>query len=777
MIKKMIGVSLGAVTLASLTAVSADEVDQKIASVDALESLDQIAAKARELGLSVNEETKEVYVDSESDAKDKEARDLVFAKQDLKEAIKKLAVHEADNKKLEGSSMGNQEAIDKIVAANKAKLEAYEAETARVNAENAKKEEAYKKDLEAANRENLENQAKADQAILETASKRQEVLAQYQEDVARVNAENQARIAAVKKENEALEADYQEKLGFYNRELFEITKRNQEKEASYKKALAENAGEENVVSEERYAEEIEKHKKAQQMMLNDFFKPDYEKAKTDPGRFAEVFSYEFKKAFRKATYVEKESKNQQNMTFTKSSDQVIFIEPKDTENKKLTGPSFEGRNATESYVLLNPNRSNAKKTDTPVFAKFQGVDYTIVQVPRGESFTVSYSRKDGKPYRFEEVEKLFGIMPKNAALVKKTTYNGKDHFSKEDLSELYQIDVTYENKDSIYGDGPINVLVFNDLDNTMMVGYSDITDPQEPRSPRPGNVSKEDGLTMFYELKNTFYDQNKEQLIPVLADLEVKEVDKDGVPTLILENKGYIKVPGVLAKDDSSLVDREQVYALNPDTGIYTGRRSDEVKDLESNWRDTRLWTFDRRGFRDGSVVDIQKVHEKSHFTDMTNPSSASGPAQSGTRGLRDVAFEDIDLLGVELPFVYKKAATKPVYEEAPAKPLRPTYKEASLLPDPEKPNLEAFKEPAPFAKKKVEAPSYAKLPEKPTLDKIPEKENGAPSASKPELDLTKKVYVLKKKGAASSFVVKTFNPKAGSSSSLVVRSKNTVIK
>lgn len=231
--KKILGSGLAGAGLASVlgaTQVSAD-------------SLDDAVASAQNKGLQVtNKGTTEVEVttyeelDQKTAAEEKRVENLAFS------ITKEIDLYKNDAGKIASQ---NQEALNKyqqeseaVAKENKEALAKYEAELARVKASNAEKEraneEARNKVLEA----NQKAQNDFDKATAAIASERQKLAADYQAQVDRVNAENRARISAVESENRALEADYQEKLGNYNRELFNITKANTEKKTQYEADLA-----------------------------------------------------------------------------------------------------------------------------------------------------------------------------------------------------------------------------------------------------------------------------------------------------------------------------------------------------------------------------------------------------------------------------------------------------------------------------------------------------------------------------------------------------------
>lgn len=355
--KKVLGLGLAGSGLASVlgaTQVSAD-------------SLDDAVTSAQNKGLQVtNKGTTEVEVTTYEELDQKTAAEEKRVAGLASSITKEVDLYKNDAGKIASQ---NQEALNKyqqeseaVAKENKEALAKYEAELARVKASNAEKEraneEARNKVLEA----NQKAQNDFDKATAAIASERQKLAADYQAQVDRVNAENRARISAVESENRALEADYQEKLGNYNRELFNITKANTEKKTQYEadlaRATSENA---RIDAENKKAQADYEAEKAATEKANAEAKAKYEADKAEYEKAKKNYDYAVEIAETVKTY----SMGPDNDVIQKIRDEGFIDGPERVVEIDLT--NVEDGKRHEAYMQAEAQyKADTKKVEAEI---------------------------------------------------------------------------------------------------------------------------------------------------------------------------------------------------------------------------------------------------------------------------------------------------------------------------------------------------------------------------------------------------------------------------
>ena len=301
--------------------------------------------------------------------------------------------------------------------------------------------------------------------------------------------------------------------------------------------------------------------------------------------------------------------NENNMQFSKSSDSVKFLN---------TQPYSTLQDATKAGLdTVNPTYSDSS---TPVENTLAKIKYYAVKIPKGQSVTVEYSRKDGKSYRDAST------FMQNLEYVSKSDFDSKDTFTDSDGKSVDKIKYTITNDGSINNGEDLIVYFMNDTSIPMYLGISNQTTEPGTRRFVPMSDARElYGVTTSTTLINS----DATTLMPVMRQLEYSYTDKTDPSTFSVKfGKTYKK--GTMTLLDQAKV-TESVYRAKDGSDIteHGTRFSGEYVPAEnlslpSDWRDTNPYISDQAGWKDGSITTVHKSYDKSLVT--------SASAQSPTK-------------------------------------------------------------------------------------------------------------------------------------------------
>ena len=300
--------------------------------------------------------------------------------------------------------------------------------------------------------------------------------------------------------------------------------------------------------------------------------------------------------------------NENNMQFSKSSDSVKFL------NTQAYSTLDEA-----SKLGLDTNNSAYSESSNPVENTLAKIKYYAVKIPKGQSVTVEYSRKDGQAYRaaserFQEMQ-----------YVSKSDFNSKSTFSDKDGKSVDKIKYTITNDGSINNGEDLIVYFMNDTAIPAYLGISN-------QSTRPGTrrfVPMSDARQLYgITSATTLIGSDGNAVLPVVRQMESEYPDKTDPSTFLVKfGNTYVK-PDLTPVDQSKVEEAVYRQGSNADIsehGTQFGGTFESVDSLSlpSNWRDTNAYISDQSGWKDDSIVTIHKSYNKDLATKSTSASYA----------------------------------------------------------------------------------------------------------------------------------------------------------
>ena len=449
--------------------------------------------------------------------------------------------------------------------------------------------------------------------------------------------------------------------------------------------------------------------------------------------------------------------NNNNMQFTKSSDRV----------KYLNSQNFTTLNDAMTKGFDIANSANSESAH-PVENQLAKVKFTAVRIPKGESVTVEYTRKDGQDYLSANAR------VRSTMFVSDGDYAKKDTFTPEDGQALNKIRYTVRNDGSISSDGDLIAFFMND---TAVPVYLGISNMGSPEGSNRFNLLSDPRQTFGTTATTEFLNSGNEALRATLHKLDIVYPDKTDPSTFkLLHNQNYIK--GNLQPADSApveeLVSRPDSTAGVQDHGVTFGNSLKPVatlNNLATNWKDTESWVSNQTGWDGAKLVNHQKSFNKPNVDKAVNPTSGHYQVSEVQTGFFNAAYAQIVRMPSVQKFPYQSSeatytSVRPTGEtvrtievpvvrsaDAPTTPREVTpvkmvikYKEVKKGTEPTKPTLEQLptappavnKDPLPTAptptplpekpvKGQVKPGTQKPLPEQPKLPQIPKKPTPKP--------------------------------------------------
>ena len=456
--------------------------------------------------------------------------------------------------------------------------------------------------------------------------------------------------------------------------------------------------------------------------------------------------------------------NKHFIAFRPSSDKVRYL---DTPKVK---------NSTEAYVqgfdIYNPNlheSENNQPKNVPMGAGSQDVQYTAVRIPKGESLTVRYRLSDGRPYlssKQRDTESRF---------VSASLYNKQDQFTTEDAQDVTQIEYTITNDGSVNDGGDLNVLVTNDI---MKPFYYGVSTESHPFGTHNFTAIGDHGQLVQATQKMRFLNEAGEALMPVLPHLKYQytnqkdpntlsvdfdnTLEKGTLPQFTTEPMNEYVAPGATSGD--SHFDLEHGTIMGDDL-----KPVKDVPNLEANWKDTRSWMAQKKGWDQDTLTLTRSSYNKPQLDAAIDPhhqyrmtyaetgtmlGSSTGEFTKPTKLAFGATYKTPQLTGelvqtIELPVVRADLSQLPPitpvkmvikYKEVKRgeKPTPPTVAELPKAPEmKERKPLPVKPEPAPAPKKPTKPAvdgTPKPLPKEPELPSLPQKPVEKPLPDKPQL-------------------------------------------
>ena len=426
--------------------------------------------------------------------------------------------------------------------------------------------------------------------------------------------------------------------------------------------------------------------------------------------------------------------NNNNMTFTKSSNNVKYLR---SQNFSTLDDAMH-----QGFDIANTANS---ESSTPVENKLAKVNFTAVRIPKGESVTVEYTRKDGKDYLPSDQLSYL----RNTMFVKDSDYTKKDTFTKEDSQALNKIRYTVRNDGSISSDGDLIVFFMNDTAVPVYFGISDMGSPEgSNRFKLMSDPRQSFGTTTTTE----FLNGGNEALRATVSELNVVYPDKTDPSTFkLLHGNRYLKgnLPSVDNAPVKEFVSRPDANAGVQDHGTNFGNSLQPVsklKDLAANWKDTESWVSRQFGWDGSKLITHQKTFNKPNVDKAVNPTAGRYQVSEVETGFFNASSALIVRMPEVQPFNYTSSeatyiSARPVGElvrtiEVPVvrsadvsttpREVTPVkmvikYKEVKKGTEPTKPTLEQVPTTPPAVNKDPlpTAPLPAPLPEKPVKGQV----------------------------------------------------------
>ena len=425
--------------------------------------------------------------------------------------------------------------------------------------------------------------------------------------------------------------------------------------------------------------------------------------------------------------------NDNNMTFTKSSNSVKYLRSQNFTNLNDA--------MTKGFDIANTENS---ESSTPVENRLAKVNFTAVRIPKGESVTVEYTRKDGKDYLLPE-----NTFTRSTMFVKDADYAKKDTFTDSDGQALNKIRYTVRNDGSISSDGDLIAFFMNDTAVPVYLGISNMGSPEgSNRFKLMPDPRQAHGTTTTTEFLNS----GNEALRATVSELNVVYPDKTDPSTFkLMHGKRYLKgnLPSVDNAPVKEFVSRPDANAGVQDHGTNFGNSLQPVsklKDLAANWKDTESWVSRQFGWDGAKLITHQKSFNKPDVDKAVNPTPGRYQISEVETGFFNASSAILVRMPEVQPFNYQSSeatytSVRPVGEtvrtievpvvrsaDAPTAPREVTpvkmvikYKEVKHGTEPTKPTLEQVPTTPPAVNKDPlpTAPTPAPLPEKPVKGQV----------------------------------------------------------
>lgn len=428
--------------------------------------------------------------------------------------------------------------------------------------------------------------------------------------------------------------------------------------------------------------------------------------------------------------------NNNNMKFTKSSNGVKYLRSQNFTNLNDA--------MTKGFDIANTENSESSESSTPVENRLAKVNFTAVRIPKGESVTVEYTRKDGKDYLLPE-----NTFTRSTMFVKDADYAKKDTFTDSDGQALNKIRYTVRNDGSISSDGDLIAFFMNDTAVPVYLGISNMGSPEgSNRFKLMPDPRQAHGTTTTTEFLNS----GNEALRATVSELNVVYPDHTDPSTFkLLHGKRYIKgnLPTVDNAPVKEFVSRPDANSGVQDHGVTFGNSLlpvSTLKDLASNWKDTESWVSRQFGWDGAKLITHQKSFNKPDVDKAVNPTpgryqisevetgffNASSAIlvrmpevqpfnyQSSEATYTSVRPTGETIRTIEVPVVRSADAATTPREVTPVKMVI-KYKEVKKGTEPTKPTLEQVPTTPPAVNKDPlpTAPLPAPLPEKPVKGQV----------------------------------------------------------
>ena len=425
--------------------------------------------------------------------------------------------------------------------------------------------------------------------------------------------------------------------------------------------------------------------------------------------------------------------NNNNMKFTKSSNGVKYLRSQNFTNLNDA--------MTKGFDIANTENS---ESSTPVENRLAKVNFTAVRIPKGESVTVEYTRKDGKDYLLPE-----NTFTRSTMFVKDADYAKKDTFTDSDGQALNKIRYTVRNDGSISSDGDLIAFFMNDTAVPVYLGISNMGSPEgSNRFKLMPDPRQAHGTTTTTEFLNS----GNEALRATVSELNVVYPDKTDPSTFkLLHGKRYIKgnLPTVDNAPVKEFVSRPDANSGVQDHGVTFGNSLlpvSTLKDLASNWKDTESWVSRQFGWDGAKLITHQKSFNKPDVDKAVNPTPGRYQISEVETGFFNASSAILVRMPEVQPFNYQSSeatytSVRPTGEtvrtievpvvrsaDAATAPREVTpvkmvikYKEVKKGTEPTKPTLEQVPTTPPAVNKDPlpTAPLPAPLPEKPVKGQV----------------------------------------------------------
>ena len=425
--------------------------------------------------------------------------------------------------------------------------------------------------------------------------------------------------------------------------------------------------------------------------------------------------------------------NNNNMKFTKSSNGVKYLRSQNFTNLNDA--------MTKGFDIANTENS---ESSTPVENRLAKVNFTAVRIPKGESVTVEYTRKDGKDYLLPE-----NTFTRSTMFVKDADYAKKDTFTDSDGQALNKIRYTVRNDGSISSDGDLIAFFMNDTAVPVYLGISNMGSPEgSNRFKLMPDPRQAHGTTTTTEFLNS----GNEALRATVSELNVVYPDHTDPSTFkLLHGKRYIKgnLPTVDNAPVKEFVSRPDANSGVQDHGVTFGNSLlpvSTLKDLSANWKDTKSWVSRQFGWDGAKLITHQKSFNKPDVDKAVNPTPGRYQISEVETGFFNASSAIIVRMPEVQPFNYQSSeatytSVRPTGEtirtievpvvrsaDAATTPREVTpvkmvikYKEVKKGTEPTKPTLEQVPTTPPAVNKDPlpTAPLPAPLPEKPVKGQV----------------------------------------------------------
>ena len=427
--------------------------------------------------------------------------------------------------------------------------------------------------------------------------------------------------------------------------------------------------------------------------------------------------------------------NNNNMTFTKSSDRVQYLRSQNFST--LEDAMHKG------FDIANDANTNSA---TPVENQLAKVKFTAVRIPKGESVTVEYTRKDGEEYlKSSDSRNLL----RDTMFVSERDYAKKDNFTRTDEQGLHKIRYTIRNDGSISSDGDLIAFFMND---TAIPAYFGISNMGSPEGSNRFKLLPDSRQTFGTTTTTEFLNKGNERLRATVRTLDIQYPDQTD-PSTFSMRFGNQFVKGNLPSVDTAPV---KEYVSRPDSGAVINEHGvtfgnslvpvEKLSNLATNWKDTESWASVQTGWDGAKLINHQKSFNKDHVSKAVAPDAGRHQISEVETGYYNAArYRVLDepvrpvfpyqsseakyasgkpvgelVRTIEVPVVRGEVASEEVREVTPVKMVI-RYKEVKKGVEPERPTLEQLPTTPPVvAKEKLPTtPTLVSLPEKPVKDSV----------------------------------------------------------